>query len=323
MSNVVNIPNADRRFTPRTVTAPGELAKLCEQYLRHLQVRNLAANTVKAYQADLEQFAGYCISRDVLYVQHVTAQLLEDFAEALINGQGCAPRTAARKRETVKGFLKFAVSRNLLPRNPADDAAPIRFNTTPTIAPETDQLLAVIRAIPGDTLIGIRDRAFFRLLFDGACRVSGICALDVYRPDRPPANTVHDATVTFTNKGGRIETNPIDDITQQYLDAWLAVRHRWAGDNQPALFVNNRGNRITRAGMHDRCKVYGKAAGLPHLHLHLFRHRRTGDVYDTLGARAAQFMAKHKNIETTMNVYGHHADPFMRAQLRDKCKLGE
>lgn len=323
MSTVVSLPPTSVPVRPRTVNAPGLIQECAEHYLGVLARRGRSLNTIASYECDLGQFIGYCESRAVRFVQHVTVVLVEDYIDALARGKHYRSSTLQRKREALRGFLDYQVHLGLIRRNPVDQTMSIKVVTERVIAPEESTLLRVIDSIDASSVLGLRDRAFFRLMFDAACRASEPCRLDVYDPESPPLCTVlPGGSVVFVKKGGGVHSNPIDATTQQYLNDWLAVRPRWAKPSQSALFVSRRGQRVSRHTMHARIKAIGKCAGLPDLHMHLFRHRRAGEVINRLGLRAGSELLDHKNINTTQQCYGHYGEAHRHRQLMEHCALG-
>ncbi len=312
-------------FTPRAVTLPGDLAALCRQYLAHLSARGYADNTVRAYRRDLEQLVGYLAGRDLTLVQTVTTPHLDGFVDALICGEGNAPRTAARKLEGVKGLFRFAASRGLLTaeNNPCNGLTPIRFQAERKVAPELERLLAMVDAMPDGTALGIRDKAIFRLMLDSSLRVSGLLGMDVYTSDAPPRYTVRPSgVVTYRAKGGRTEESLCDDETLALLDRWLAVRPQFERDDSPpALFLSERGTRPTRQAIHALMKKYGAAAGMPQLHAHLLRHARIGDAVERGDLHLANYLAGHKQMSTTANIYGAQSRERLRARLAQTCPV--
>jgi site-specific recombinase XerD len=320
--NVVALPQPVM-IKARDVPIPGEVYATCNQFLQALQNRGRAKNTLAAYETDLGQWLGFLQQRGIAYIQHATVALVEQFLDALIDGSNIKATTAARKRETLRSFFAFCISRDFIEKNPIDATMPFTVNAEHRIAPTREALLEMIEQIPTDTTIGLRDRAYFRLLFDAALRASAPCALDVFNDNQPPACTVlPQGIVIFKNKGGKTQSNPVDDTTMEYLNAWLHVRRRWAREDESALFVSRNGKRITRAAMHARVKELGSAAGMPQLHLHLFRHRRCGDIIETMGLREGADFLHHKNVNTTQQIYGHYGEAHRHARIRANCPLG-
>jgi len=310
----------------KTITLPGDMLVIATNFLNQLVARNYAKNTVASYRHDLEQFIGYCTQHDILLVQIVTTNVLDDFINALLQGEQVKPITARRKTATLREYFKYCKSRGLIKVLPTDGMAKIKVRNSVVIAPTENELLKVIEHIDITTPMGLRDRAMIYLMFDAGLRCSSVCSIDIFNPQNPPSNTTWPSgVVTFTNKGGDIEENPISATTLLYIKDWLAVRHNFVAKGKPptsAMFIGHGRGRISRRGFLARVKFHGANAGMPHLHPHLFRHRRAVDVMTNLGVHHAQHLLKHANPATTMAVYGGHSSVQMRNDLRSKCALG-
>ena len=316
MSNVL-------AFVPRPITLAGDTVTLATQWLQELALLNYASSTIEARKTDLQQFIGFCVQRDVTLVQHITPALIKDFILSLLAGEKNSPRTAARKLDSVRMFLKFCVSRGLIKRNPADDVAAPRFTPGRVIAPDESAILKIIAGIPDDCPRGIRDNALYTLAYDSALRISALCDLDVHDPDNPPRAAVRpNGLIDYVAKGGRLKQSFCDKHTMRALDRWLAVRHHFARpDSPPALFLSNRGQRINRASVLANLKKYAKAAGVDHITAHHLRHARARQVIENAGLRAASSLLGHVNPTVTQNVYGHQAAERTRHQVRTLCPI--
>ena len=79
-----------------------------------------------------------------------------------------------------------------------------------------------------------------------------------------------------------------------------------ARDNTPALFLNQRGTRLTPRSIQLRLNRWALQAGLnQHVHPHLLRHAFATHVLQSSGdLRAVQEMLGHASISTTQ-VYTH------------------
>jgi integrase/recombinase XerC len=85
------------------------------------------------------------------------------------------------------------------------------------------------------------------------------------------------------------------------LRAWLAVRDDLARPDEPALFVSQRGTRLSANQLRTRLSRRALAAGLPtHVHPHMLRHSFASHVLQSSGdLRAVQELLGHANIATT------------------------
>ncbi len=310
-------------FTPREIALPGRLDALAVQFLTHLRLRGYAKNTQTSYQIDLEQFVGFAAGRDVLYIQTVSEYLIRDFMDAMLGGEMCSARTVVRKLAVIKRLFQFAINRGLMREgeNPCKRLDPLKFETSHVIAPPAETILKLIDSIPHNTPLGLRDRALFQLMFDAALRVGGIVSLDLYDEKQTPKYSVHPTgRITYHNKGGGVAESVCGDKTLSMLAGWMAARKHFVHDRaEAALFLSERGTRMVRASVHARIKIYGERIGVPNIHCHMLRHRRVGDIMDNADVHLANYIAGHKNLSTTVNIYGRQNLEAMRERIRRHC----
>jgi site-specific recombinase XerC len=313
-SNVITLAGA--RVHPVTIE------QATQHFLARLQLRGARPNTLVSYGVALRDFAEFAQATQGIRLIGLTgARMVERWLDRLAHRGLCA-RSQAQKLSVLRGLVRHSRIEGWLDHDPSKDAH-VRTRIKRVIAPEREPLLAMIDAIPAHGALQLRDRAMLRLTFDTALRVGEVIGLDLFDPRHTPRSYL-DARrlmVQVVGKGGDDEQVGINARTLEYIEAWLAVRGELAHADERALFVSNRGRRITRQMAHYRIKAWGAAVGLPRMHYHLLRHRRIGDVIDRAGLDAGQRMARHANRATTANIYGAHADEILRHQIRTQCDL--
>jgi site-specific recombinase XerC len=301
---------------------PVTIEQAITHFLQRLGFRGYAVGTLRGYRSVLLDFAGFAgDAHGIRLIGLVSERLVQRWLDRL-GHRGLGDRSQAWHLSILRSLCRHAKTEGWLDHDPTKDLR-VRIRMRQVIAPEHDPLIRLINAIPPTTPMNLRDRAMLRVTFDAALRVGETCGLDVYDPARPPRSFV-DAKrllVKVVGKGGDDGHVGVNTRTLDILNDWLAVRERMAKPAEPALFVSRRGTRITRQMAHYRIKHWGRVAGLPRLHYHLLRHRRIGDVIDTLGLDAGQAVARHASRATTAAVYGAHAAELLRVQVRRECDL--
>jgi site-specific recombinase XerC len=300
---------------------PVTLAQAIEHYLLRKRLRGAALNTLVAYGGDLHDFAEFAALQGVELIGLLGEHLVDRWLD-MLGHRGLSLRTQGRKLVVLRQLVRHAQREGWLQHDPTKDCG-VRFNTLPVIAPELAPLLAMLDQVPVATPQDLRDRAMFRLALDGALRIGDVIGLDVHQPVMRARHSVdlQRREIHTVGKGGKPACVPINQRTVCWLDAWLSVRSDVARQGEPAMFVSNRGTRITRQQAHNRIKYWGAQFGLPGLHFQLLRHRRVGDVVETLGLEAGQHLARHAKKSTTANVYGAQAAAVVRHVLREHADL--
>ena len=154
--------------------------------------------------------------------------------------------------------------------------------------------------LPADTPEAIRDKAMFELFYSSGLRLAELVDLDPSRLD------MNSGEVRVTGKGSKTRIVPLGAYAITALQAWLAVRGQLAKPDEPALFVGQRGQRISPRVVQLRMKQWGISQGITsNVHPHLLRHSFATHVLQSSGdLRAVQEMLGHASISTTQ-VYTH------------------
>jgi integrase/recombinase XerC len=119
---------------------------------------------------------------------------------------------------------------------------------------------------------------------------------------------------------------PVGAAALTALRRWLDLRHELANAGEPALFVSNRGTRLTASQLRSRLKLRAVQAGLPtHVHPHMLRHSFASHLLQSSGdLRAVQELLGHANITTTQVYtrldFGHLSKVYDAAHPRAKRK---
>jgi len=291
-----------------------------ESFLNYLKVeKGFSTNTLQAYQNDLNQLVQF-IERDARYRnvmpswdnfgKHGLAGFMVD-----LKGRGYAKTTLARKIASTKSFFNFMVAEGKLKDSPADDIASPKVGKSLPDAITLAEAKELIRQPSlSSTPDSKRDRAMLELLYASGMRVSELVALNIEDID------VENNTVRCFGKGRKERIVPIYPQAAQSVDTYLkeARSHMVRKDSEQALFVNQRGERLTRQGLWQILKAYAKAAGLgnrvtPHTLRHSFATHMLGGGADL---RAVQEMLGHANISTTQ-IYTHVSSDHIRRAYND------
>ncbi len=286
-----------------------------ERFLTYLSVeKGFSDNTLVAYRNDLSNdlasFAeGQLGKRGIVPMwanfnrQDMIGYLLH------LKERGYAPTTQARKVAAAKSFFGFMVDEGHLKANPAENIGapnvgrplpkPITVNQVRRLLEEPAKLA---------TPEGRRDRAMLELLYASGMRVSELVSLNL-------DDILKDGYVRAFGKGHKERIIPVHQravlAVDEYLKSGRPTLTNQRGEK--ALFLNRRGERLTRQGFWQILKAYAKAAELgddvtPHTLRHSFAtHMLSGGA----DLRSVQELLGHANISTTQ-VYTHLTSEHVR-----------
>ncbi|AGA31796.1 Tyrosine recombinase XerC [Thioalkalivibrio nitratireducens DSM 14787] len=264
-------------------------------FLEHLRgERGLSAHTVSAYARDLERLRGLVADT---WNELQPADLRR--AAAALARDGQKPRSVQRFLSAARSFGRWAVREGWMEHNPA---AAVRGPRLGRPLPRTLDVDQAERAMcpQGDDGLDLRDRALLELFYSSGLRLSELTGLDLGGLD------LDAGLVRVLGKGRRERTVPVGRPARAVLREWLAVRADWAGPDQPALFVSQRGRRLGNRAVQYRLAQAGLRAGLPErLHPHRLRHAFASHLLESSGdLRAVQELLGHADLATTQ-IYTH------------------
>ncbi|HBN97287.1 MAG TPA: site-specific tyrosine recombinase XerD [Firmicutes bacterium] len=276
------------------------LSHIFDEYYAFLRIeKGLSDNTVGAYSNDLRQFRKF-LARENLSPHEVEARDVALFVQDL-EGQGIAPRSRARKVSALRSFFDYLVEEQIVQNNPcAYMSAPKLPIRLPQILSE-QEVLALLDAPTLDKPSGFRDRAMLEVLYGCGLRVSELVGLNVGDIDEL-------GFVRCLGKGNKERIIPLGTHALKATSDYLTYARRRLATNhrERALFVNTRGNRLTRQGFWKILKGWAKAAGIEkEISPHMLRHSfATHLLRHGADLRSVQEMLGHADLTTTQ-IYTH------------------
>ncbi len=322
-------------MTTITESAAQQMEREIAQFLSYLAAeKGSSNNTISAYRNDLAQFRGFFLEHEELLggkgnrrpngtVHPGTAaearregiagvgeaELLAYLA--YLRDQQYAEATVARKIAAVKSFFAYLKSEEVIDENPADQLASPRVGRTLPHTLTIDEIDALLeQPARKNTAEAKRDKAMLELLYATGMRVSEFVSLDL------DSIELHNqrAAVRCIGKGRRERLIPIHDAAVSALYTYLEEsRPRLARrSGEKALFINRRGERLTRQGVWLVLKNYAREAGISNVTPHTLRHSfATHMLRGSAPLRNVQELMGHANISTTQ-LYTQLADEHMR-----------
>ena len=260
--------------------------------------RRLSAHTVKAYRRDLGALLGFLARESVASLADVDGYHIRRFA-AECHRRGPRPRSIARRLSAVRSFYGFLLRRGLAKTNPAVHVqAPKPSRRLPSTL-DTDQMASLLKADPKEPL-EVRDAAILELFYSSGLRLSELTGLDVADVD------LDDLTVRVLGKGSKARIVPVGRVAAIAVREWLAVRGELAAAGELALFVSQRGTRLSPRSVQVRLAEWARRRGMPvHVHPHMLRHSFASHLLESSGdLRAVQELLGHASLSTTQ-VYTH------------------
>lgn len=274
--------------------------QLVEQFLGFLVAeKNSSQNTISAYRNDLTQWYEY-LKRQRGLLSWLNVRL-DDLVAGVdfLDQQGVKPATLNRKVSSVKSFFDFLMVERIIATDPTEDLPnrrAVKSLPKPLTPFEMDDLLE--RPDQG-TPRGYRDYAMMSLLYATGMRVSELIALDT----KDAQLTEELPRLHCVGRDDRERTLPLHPEAAETLAYYLAqVRPDFLkGKVVDALFINRRGERLTRQGFWLILKNYVAETQLEKsISPHTFRHSfATHMLEGGVGFQEVAGLLGHSNPYTT------------------------
>jgi integrase/recombinase XerD len=288
-----------------------------QEFLDYLTTeKGSSDNTTAAYRNDLTQFQEYVAGRETGADSRdawsdLTREDLIDYI-LWLKEREYASATVARKVAAMKSFCGFLLRTGALLDNPADelDSPKVKKHLPTTLTPEEVDLLLAQPGKAGETAKALRDTALLEMLYATGMRVSEIAGLALEDID------LSAGSVRCVGKGNKERMMPLYAEAAKAVAVYLEKgRPTLLGHNtgETTLFLNPRGERLTRQGLWLIIKGYARQLGLedrvtPHTLRHSFAtHMLNGGAQ----LRQVQQLLGHANISTTQ-VYTHITQGHLR-----------
>jgi integrase/recombinase XerD len=280
-----------------------------DSFLNYLAVeKGYSEHTIAAYRNDLNGLADFATAE--ASKQGVTPSWANFSRQSMLSylldlkERGYVATTIARKVAAARSFFGFLVSESIIKTNPTENmSSPSVGRALPKPIPINQVRLLLEQPNKLSTAEAKRDRAMLELLYASGMRISELVALNL-----GDVNTEGDYFVRCFGKGHKERLIPLYEQVAMTVKKYIEETRPKLAHNkkEEALFLNDRGERLTRQGFWQKLKEYAKSAGLdakisPHTLRHSFAtHMLSGGA----DLRSVQELLGHANISTTQ-VYTH------------------
>jgi integrase/recombinase XerD len=275
-----------------------------ENFLHYLAVeKGYSEHTISAYHNDLNGLAEFADSQRIsnwaiFDRQHMLSYMLH------LKERGYVATTIARKVAAARSFFGFMVAEGQIKTDPTENmSTPSVGKALPKPIPLDQVRLLLEQPTKLSTAEAKRDSAMLELLYASGMRISELVALNL-----GDVNTEGNYFVRCFGKGRKERIIPLYEKIATAVKTYVEEdRPKLAhGKQENALFLNARGDRLTRQGFWQKLKEYAKTAGLgskisPHTLRHSFATHMLAGGADL---RSVQELLGHANISTTQ-VYTH------------------
>ena len=279
--------------------------KKVEEFIRWLNlVKGYSSHTLDGYERDLNEF--FVFLPDGNTVSTIKSDDVRGFVVSLHGKNSSA--TVARKLSALRSFFRFLVKQKIIHNDPMVGInAPRVGESIPTFL-TIDETFALLEAPQPQDSYCLRDRAILEMLYSTGMRVSELVSRDLSDLD------FTEGVLRVSGKGKKQRLVPVGRQALEAVNSWLPNRQqlieaclkRGKEPSREALFLNNRGTRLTGRSVERLVKMYGERAGILQVVTpHALRHSFATHLLE-MGAdlRVVQELLGHVSLSTTQR-YTH------------------
>ena len=268
--------------------------ELVDEFKLYIQLeRGYSKNTVEAYCSDLGQF--------FIFLKKPLDEADEEDIKRFIskNTKKNDPTTVSRKLSAIKTFYKYLALNGKVKKMPSAmlPSAKKAFKLPQTL--QVEQVRTLMESVKGIKPADFRDKAILEIMYGAGLRISELVSLNYEDVD------AEDTSVRVFGKGSKerivpLGTEALRAVADYKAKGWIKL----VKNDRNALFLSQRGKRLTRQSIWLVIKKYANVVGIE-MHPHALRHSFATHLLEN-GAdlRSVQQLLGHSSISTTQ-IYTH------------------
>ncbi|MEW6715633.1 MAG: tyrosine recombinase XerC [Nitrospirota bacterium] len=284
------------------------MKKYIDEFITSLKAeKDVSAHTIRAYSNDLKEFHSFSDKKP----EDIDNLEIRSFLASL-HYRKLKKSSISRKLATIRSFYKYLHKEGYVKTNPAKLVSSPRLPRPLPKFLTIDETFSLMNAPEGDTFKATRDKSVIELLYSSGLRVSELTSLDISDLD------IKESLVRVKGKGKKERITPVGSNAMTAIKNYLPERISLKKKSQ-ALFLNNRGGRLTQRSVRRILLQYCRTAGLkgypsPHTLRHTFA---THLLHGGADLRAIQELLGHSSLSTTQRYT--HVDIAHLSEVYDKA----
>ncbi len=258
------------------------------------QQRELSANTRAAYQNDLTQLTKFLRAQGVSNWQ-VDRTWVGAFAQDLLD-RGYSASTRARKVAAVRSFYRYLCEQGIVTEDPTKDLGSTHVERmVPRVLTHAQVRALFAAAEEKSSPEALRDQSILQLLYSTGIRITEALGIDI-------GDVVEESQHLVLRRRNKQSVVPLDEACLTAIERYLAESRSLLQTSRSgeALFLNHRGQRLTRQGFWLILKGYARAARLPEVTPQTLRHTFAAHAIEgSVPLQRVRSMLGHTSISTT------------------------
>jgi integrase/recombinase XerD len=278
------------------------LKQLLKEYQYYLRIsKGLAENTITSYIGDLSEYVAFIDKNYALSTpRDITKTHIRNFIQRLKRKEEAAS-SISRKISAIRSFHRFLLQEREVDENVASSIhLPKKEKKLPTVL-SVDEVTTLIAQTNNNTSLCLRNKAILELLYGSGLRVSELLNLTLQDLH------INTGFIDVIGKGNKERIVPLGEEGAYALKRYLEQgRPNLKKHSVDALFINTRGNQLSRVGVYKIIKKLAKKAGIQKdISPHTLRHSFASHLLENgVDLRFVQELLGHEDVSTTQ-IYTH------------------
>ncbi len=275
---------------------------MIEEFLNYLQFeRRRSPLTIKSYSEDLHAFELFFKNVDnQLSWESVDSDVIRDWMESMMD-KGNNAASVNRRLSALRSLYRFALSRNLVERDPARKVdGPKKRKVLPQFLKEDEMDRLLDDTEWGEAYGDVRARTIIMTFYETGMRLAELVGLDDADVDWV------NRQLKVTGKGNKQRIIPFGRELQEALERFVEVRNRMVPRQDDSLFPSEKGDRMKDAKVRMEVKqTLARVCTLKKLSPHVLRHTfATSMLNHGAGIESVKRLLGHESVSTT-EIYTH------------------
>jgi integrase/recombinase XerD len=290
---------------------------LLDRFSNYLLIeRSLTKLSASFYIADVRQFFSVLGKGDDIKINNKSSDDIRHYIVTL-NSLGLASSSVSRKVSSLKLFFRFLVSEGIISSDPSEDIALPKVKKKLPVVLTINEIVQIINSTQtenqGRTIKDYRTWAMLETLYATGVRISELLSM------RMSDISLSEGFIRVFGKGSKERIVPLGKLAIKAIKEYLQLARNkiLKGRASEYLFLNNRGQKMTRMGFWKILQEYLKKAKITkRVTPHTFRHSFATHLLEGgANLRAVQEMLGHSNIVTTQ-IYTHIDRKYLKEVYR-------
>lgn len=272
------------------------MKKVVESFIDFLEHdKHVSINTLQSYKRDIEQYMAFLDENQIKSLTKTNKEVVNEYLSTL-EEKGRSASTISRNLASLRSFYRFTTKNKLIDTDPTEELESPKIERRLPHILSAEQVDLLLQQPSTKDLKGLRDKAMLELLYATGIRVTELIMLNLEDID-------FEATSVRCNASGRPRMLPLTNSAMKAIREYVegARNSMIRSYEEPALFVNVSGTRITRQGFWKIIKFYKNQAKIEEdITPHTLRHSVAAHLLQN-GAdiRSIQEFLGHSDISST------------------------